>query len=124
MIKLKWHRTRDSYTYYAKSPVNDFVFIAYDQRNQWSNHIIFKKHLHLIENITDYLNVDDLTLNDNRQQNIIDCACLRLKGSKHEFQNYVDNFSNLEKHSFNFYKLKDYVGEVKQAKKKYKEERV
>ena len=105
--KLIWKKTRKAFkggyaSWYALSPVNDFVFIAKDQGGQWSNHIIYKKHLHLINDI-DWLNVDDLSVA------LIDCACHTLKGSKQEFQKYVDNFTNHKKHSFSFYTLKDYV---------------
>ena len=115
-LHLKWHRTKGSYVYYALSPVNDFVFIAHDCRKLWTNHIIYKKHLHLIQDLTNYLDVSDLTYNENRQP-IIDCACHTLRGSKLEFQTYVNNYHKLEKHSFKFYTLKDYVEETKRVEK-------
>jgi len=108
--KLIWKKTRKAFkgsyaSWYALSPVNDFVFIAKDNGGQWSNHIIYKKHLHLIEDI-DWLNVEDLNFNG---QQLLDCACHTLRGSKQEFQRYVDNNINHKKHSFSFYTLKDYV---------------
>lgn len=111
MNKLIWKKSRKTFrgsyaTYYSLSPVNDFIFIAQDQGGQWSNHIIYKKHLHLINNI-DWLNVEDLS------ELLIDCACHTLKGSKQEFQRYVNNFNNHKKHTFNFYILKDYVQSTK-----------
>lgn len=113
MTKLIWHKTSKKFAgcyagYYALSPVNNFVFVAKDQGGQWSNHIIYKKHLHLLNDI-DFLNVEDLTFNNNRNQSLIDCACHTLRGSKQEFQRYVDNYKNHKKHSFTFYTLKDYV---------------
>ena len=123
MNKLKWKKTskffRGGYaSYYAISPINDFVFITHDQGGQWSNHIIFKKHLNLINSIScDWLNVDDLKIKDT-QQTIIDCACHTLKGSKHEFQKYVDNFSKIKKHGFDFYILKDYLNATTKERKK------
>ncbi len=113
MKKLIWKKTSKKFngcfaSYYALSPLNNFVFIAKDQGGQWSNHIIYKKHLHLVDDI-DCLNVEDLTFNNNRNQSLIDCACHTLKGSKQEFQKYIDNLTNHKKHSFGFYTLKDYV---------------
>jgi hypothetical protein len=108
--KLIWKKTRKAFrgsyaSWYALSPVNDFVFIAKDQGGQWSNHIIYKKHLHLINDI-DWLLVDDLSYDGMA---LIDSACHTLKCSKAEFQRYVDNLTNHKKHSFEFYILKDYV---------------
>mgnify|MGYP003135221324 FL=1 len=108
--KLIWKKTRKIFrgsyaSWYAISPVNDFVFIAKDQDGQWSNHIIYKKHLHLINDI-DWLDVDDLSYDGMA---LIDCACHTLKCSKAEFQRYVDNLTIHKKHSFGFYTLKDYV---------------
>ena len=108
--KLIWKKTRKAFrgsyaSWYALSPVNDFVFIAKDQGGQWTNHIIYKKHLDLINDI-DWLNVDDLSYDGMA---LIDSACHTLKCSKAEFQRYVDNLTNHKKHSFEFYILKDYV---------------
>ena len=110
MTKLIWKKTRKAFkggyaSWYALSPVNDFVFIAKDQGGQWSNHIIYKKHLHLIDNI-DWLNVQDLEYNG---QQILDCACDTLKGSKAEFQRYVDNKTYHKKNSFGFWNLKEFL---------------
>ena len=119
--QLKWHRTKDCSLYWAFSPVNNFVFVAYNQGTQWSHHIIFQKHLQIVlSGFRKFLNVEDLTFTNstNRVNNMIDCASLRLKGSKIIFQDYVDNFDNLEKHSFDFYKLKDYAEEALKFEKR------
>ena len=110
MDKLVWKKSRKVFkgsyaTWYALSPVNDFVFIAKDQGGQWSNHIIYKKHLHLLDNI-DWFNVEDLKYNG---QQILDCASHTLKGSKAEFQRYIDDKTNHKKHSFGFWNLKEYL---------------
>ena len=116
-LQLKWHRS--NYLYYALSPINDFVFITSSPPNyrQWSNFIIYKKHLHLLEDFTNNLDVSDLTYNSNRQQSIIDCVSHTFRGAKLEFQTYVNNYHKLEKHSFKFYTLKDYVEEKKRVEK-------
>ena len=111
MTKLIWKKTSKKFngcyaSWYAISPLNNFVFIAKDQGGQWSNHIIYKKHLHLINDI-DWLNVDDLS------HNLIDCACHTLKGSKAEFQKFVNNFNKNNEYTFNFYILKDYIQSTK-----------
>ena len=111
MTKLIWKKTRKAFrgsyaSWYSISPLNNFVFIAKDQGGQWSNHIIYKKHLHLINNI-DWLNVDDLS------NNLIDCACHTLKGSKNEFQKFINNFNKNNEYTFNFYILKDYIQSTK-----------
>ena len=47
MTKLIWKKTSKKFngcyaSWYAISPLNNFVFIAKDQGGQWSNHIIYK----------------------------------------------------------------------------------
>lgn len=110
--KLKWKKAHKNFkhTYgcwYAISPINNFVFIAKDQDGQWSNHIIYKKHLNSINNV-EVLNVDDLC-ELGTQNNLIDCASHTLGCSKKEFQRYVNNHLNHKKHGFDFYTLKDYI---------------
>ncbi len=114
MIKLIWKKTRKNFrgsyaSWYAISPLNNFIFIASDQGGQWSNHIIYKKHLHLINDI-DWLNVEDLNCNGEK---FLDCACHTLRGSKKEFQRFVNNFNKNNEYTFNFYILKDYVQSTK-----------
>ena len=111
MDKLVWKKSRKVFrgsyaSWYALSPVNNFVFIAKDEGGQWSNHIIYKKHLHLINDISNPLPVEDLNCNG---QQLLDCACNTLKGSKAEFQRYVDNKTNHKKHSFGFWNLRNYL---------------
>ena len=110
--KLKWKKVFKNFKYtygcwYAISPINDFVFIAKDQAGQWSNHIIYKKHLSSIGDV-EWLNVDDLHELET-QHNLMDCASHTLGCSKNIFQKYVDNHSKFKKHGFDFSILKSYV---------------
>tara|TARA_B110000093_G_C12812543_1_gene343472 strand:+ start:357 stop:722 length:366 start_codon:yes stop_codon:yes gene_type:complete len=110
--KLKWKKVFKNFkhtygSWYAISPINDFVFIAKDQSGQWSNHIIYKKHLNSIKDV-EVLNVDDLHEFET-QHNLIDCASHTLGCSKNQFQRYVDNYPKYKKHGFDFYTLKNYV---------------
>lgn len=108
--KLEWKKLCRE-RYYALSPFNNFVFYIEKYPVGWSNQIIFKKHLKkLIKDfgMLDSLNVEDLTTNDSRHS-MIDCTSHTLRGSKAEFQKYVDCHSTYPKHSWDFYKLKDYA---------------
>jgi len=113
--KLKWKKLSRE-RYYAVSPVNNFVFLAIKYPVGWSNQIIFKKHLDKAikgYGCIDTLNVEDLTINNYgcNQHTLIDCLGHTLGCSKAEFQRYVDNYSTHKKHSFDFYKLKEYIND-------------
>ena len=115
--KLKWKKLSRE-RYYAVSPVNNFVFLAFKYPVGWSNQIIFKKHLDKAikgYGCIDTLNVEDLTINNYgcNQHTLIDSLGHTLGCSKAEFQRYVDNYSTHKKHSFDFFKLKEYINNNK-----------
>ena len=108
--KLKWKKLSRE-RYYAVSPVNNFVFLAFKYPVGWSNQIIFKKHLD--KAIKGYGCIDTLNVEDLQEtefgHTLIDCLGHTLGCSKAEFQRYVDNYSTHKKHSFDFFKLKEYI---------------
>tara|TARA_B110000285_G_scaffold223427_1_gene278918 strand:+ start:69 stop:431 length:363 start_codon:yes stop_codon:yes gene_type:complete len=108
--KLKWKKLSRE-RYYAVSPVNNFVFLSVKYPVGWSNQIIFKKHLD--KAIKEYGCIDTLDVEDLQEtefgHTLIDCLGHTLGCSKAEFQRYVDNYSTHKKHSFDFFKLKEYI---------------
>ena len=108
--KLEWKKLGRE-RYYALSTVNNFVFLSFKGTVGWSNQIIFKKHLKNLIKERGAINglwAEDL-MEVNSGHTLIDCVSHTLGCSKAEFQRYVDKYSTLPKHSFDFYTLKEYA---------------
>tara|TARA_R100001443_G_scaffold16766_2_gene27157 strand:+ start:2372 stop:2800 length:429 start_codon:yes stop_codon:yes gene_type:complete len=115
--KLKWEKIYKKQSnlyggYYALSPVSDHVYIANKGVTGWNTYIIFKKHLPLLQKITNYILAEEIR---NESQSVIDCWTHTLKSAKYEFQTYVDNHFS-KKHKISFYVLKAYLEEIKHIK--------
>ena len=96
--------------YYALSPISNQVYIINKGSVGWCLHIIYKKHLKFIKNITSPL-LAGCIQNKNHQQ-VLDDGSITLKEGKFEFQKYVDLISKKTDY-INFYDLKDYLQEIK-----------
>ncbi len=113
--KLKWEKIYKKQSnlyggYYALSPISNQIYIIHKGTNGWSHHIIYKKHLKFIKDITSPL-LAECIYNKNHQQ-VLDCWSHTLKDGKREFQKYVDLISKKTDY-INFYDLKDYLQEIK-----------
>jgi len=113
--KLKWQKIFKKQSnlyggYYALSPISNQVYIINQGSVGWCLHIIYKKHLKFIKEITSPLLAG--CIQNKYHQQVLDDGSITLKEGKFEFQKYVDLISKKTDY-INFYDLKDYLQEIK-----------